>query len=139
MIRLAREVPVASHVHEYAVSLVLATHPEREDAPPPVKKYVRYGASPRGLQSLVIAGQVRALLEGRYNLSADDLQAVAYPAMRHRLILNFEAQAEGLTADRSSRPSSKRPGQKRRNDNPVQMGRVGSRTYNGRNDDTLHP
>ncbi len=100
MIRLAREVPVASHIHEYAVSLVLATHPEREEAAPQVKKYVRYGASPRGLQSLVIAGQVRALLEGRYNLSADDLQAVAYPALRHRLILNFEAQAEGLTADR---------------------------------------
>lgn len=99
MIRLAREVPVASHMHDYAVSLVLATHPEKEDAPPPVKKYVRYGASPRGLQALVIAGQVRALLEGRYNLSADDLQAVAYPALRHRLILNFEAQAEGVAAD----------------------------------------
>jgi MoxR-like ATPase len=90
MIRLAREVPVASHVHDYAVSLILATHPEREDAPPLVKKYVRYGASPRGLQTLVIGGQVRALLEGRYNLSADDLQAVIYPALRHRLILNFE-------------------------------------------------
>ncbi|MBI2868224.1 MAG: MoxR family ATPase [Chloroflexi bacterium] len=100
MIRLAREVPVASHVHDYAVSLVLATHPEREDAPPLVRKYVRYGASPRGLQTLVIGGQVRALLEGRYNLSVDDLQAVAYPALRHRLILNFEAQAEGITADK---------------------------------------
>ena len=99
MIRLAREVPVASHVHDYAVSLILATHPEREEAPPPVRKFVRYGASPRGLQSLVIAGQVRALLEGRYNLSTDDLQAVIYPALRHRLILNFEARAEGVTAD----------------------------------------
>ena len=100
MIRLAREVPVAAHVHDYAVSLVLTTHPEREDAAPLVKKYVRYGASPRGLQTLVIAGQVRALLEGRYNLSVDDLRAVIYPALRHRLILNFEAQAEGMTADR---------------------------------------
>ncbi len=100
MIRLAREVPIAAHVHDHAVSLVLATHPEREDAAPLVKKYVRYGASPRGLQTLVIAGQVRALLEGRYNLSVDDLRAVIYPALRHRLILNFEAQAEGMTADR---------------------------------------
>jgi MoxR-like ATPase len=100
MIRLAREVPVASHVHDYAVSLILATHPEREDALPPVKKYVRYGASPRGLQTLVIAGQVRALLAGRYNLSIDDLRAVIYPTLRHRLILNFEAQAEGVTADK---------------------------------------
>jgi MoxR-like ATPase len=99
MIHLAREVPIASHVHDYAVSLVLATHPDRDEAPAPVKRYVRYGASPRGLQSLVIGGQVRALLEGRYNLSVDDLHAVAYPALRHRLILNFEAQAEGVTAD----------------------------------------
>ena len=99
MIHLAREVPIASHVHDYAVTLVLATHPDRDEAPAPVKQYVRYGASPRGLQSLVIGGQVRALLEGRYNLSVDDLHAVAYPALRHRLILNFEAQAEGIAAD----------------------------------------
>jgi MoxR-like ATPase len=99
MIHLAREVPIASHVHDYAVTLALATHPERDEAPAPVKRYVRYGASPRGLQALVIGGQVRALLEGRYNLSVDDLRAVAYPALRHRLILNFEAQAEGVTAD----------------------------------------
>jgi MoxR-like ATPase len=99
MIHLAREVPIASHVHDYAVTLVLATHPDRDEAPAPVKRYVRYGASPRGLQALVIGGQVRALLEGRYNLSVDDLRAVAYPALRHRLILNFEAQAEGVTAD----------------------------------------
>ena len=99
MIHLAREVPIASHVHDYAVTLVLATHPDRDEAPDPVRQYVRYGASPRGLQSLVIGGQVRALLEGRYNLSVDDLHAVAYPALRHRLILNFEAQAEGVTAD----------------------------------------
>ena len=99
MIHLAREVPIASHVHDYAVTLVLATHPDRDEAPDPVRQYVRYGASPRGLQSLVIGGQVRALLEGRYNLSVDDLHAVAYPALRHRLILNFEAQAEGIAAD----------------------------------------
>ena len=100
MIHLARAVPIASYVQEYALALVLATHPEREEAPDPVRQYVRYGASPRGLQALVIGGQVRALLEGRYNLSRDDLQAVAHPALRHRLILNFEAQAEGVAADR---------------------------------------
>ncbi len=100
MIQLAREVPIAAYVQDYALALVLATHPEREEAPAPVRQYVRYGASPRGLQALVIGGQVRALLEGRYNLSVDDLKAVSYPALRHRLILNFEAQAEGVAADR---------------------------------------
>jgi MoxR-like ATPase len=92
-------VPVSSGVRDEAVSLVLATHPEREEAAPAVRQYVRYGASPRGLQALVVGGQVRALLDGRYNLAVDDLKAVAYPALRHRLILNFEAQAEGVTAD----------------------------------------
>ena len=100
MIQMAREVPIASYLHDYAVALTLASHPEREEAPASVRQYIRYGASPRGLQALVIGGQVRALLEGRYNLAADDLQAVAYPALRHRLILNFEAQAEGVAADR---------------------------------------
>lgn len=100
MIRLAREVPTASYVHDHAVALILATHPEREEAPSSVRQYVRYGASPRGLQALVIGGQVRALLEGRYNLSVDDLHAVAFPALRHRLIRNFEAEAEGVSADR---------------------------------------
>ena len=100
MIQLAREVPTASYVQDHAVALILATHPEREGAPSSVRQYVRYGASPRGLQALVIGGQVRALLEGRYNLSVDDLHAVAYPALRHRLIRNFEAEAEGVSADR---------------------------------------
>lgn len=99
MIQVAREVPIASHVHDYAVALILATHPQREEAPAEVKQYVNYGSSPRGLQALVIGGQVRALLEGRFNLSVDDLEAVAYPALRHRIFLNFEAQAEGVLAD----------------------------------------
>ena len=99
MIHVAREVPIASFVHDYAVDLILATHPQREEAPAEVKRYVQYGSSPRGLQALVIGGQVRALLEGRYNLSLDDLEAVAYPALRHRIFLNFEAQAEGVSAD----------------------------------------
>jgi MoxR-like ATPase len=99
MVRVAREVPVGSHVHDAAVSLVLATHPERPEAPPQVRDYVRYGVSPRGLQALVIGAQVRALLVGRYNVAVDDLRAVALPALRHRLILNFEAQADGVSAD----------------------------------------
>ena len=99
MVRVARAVPVASNVSEYAVRLLLATHPEREEAPDEVRRYVRAGASPRGLQALITAGQVRALLEGRYNASVEDVQALAHPVLRHRVLLNFEGQAEGLTTD----------------------------------------
>ena len=101
---LAREVPVAEAVMEQAVSLLLATHPERPEAPEEVRRYVRWGASPRGLQSLVLAGRIRALLEGRYNLAVEDLRAVAAPALRHRVFLNFEADA-ALTYD----PNRPRP------------------------------
>jgi MoxR-like ATPase len=100
MLRVAREVVVAPHLATYAVRLVLATHPRESAAPPAVRQYVRHGASPRGLQSLVAGAQVRALLEDRFNVSREDLQAVALPALRHRLILGFEAQADGVTADR---------------------------------------
>jgi MoxR-like ATPase len=96
---LAREVPVAEAVMERAVHLLLATHPERPEAPEEVRRYVRWGASPRGLQSLVLAGRIRALLEGRYNLAVEDLHAVAKPALRHRVFLNFEADAAGVDAD----------------------------------------
>ena len=99
MARVARAVPVASTVAEYAVRLLLATHPEREEAPAEVRRYVRAGASPRALQALITAGQVRALLEGRYNASVEDVQALALPVLRHRVLLNFEGQAEGLTSD----------------------------------------
>ena len=95
----ARAVPVATHVKEYAVRLLLATHPDQEDAPERVRQFVRYGASPRGLQALIMTGKIRALLEGRYNVSLEDLQAVAYPALRHRIILNFDGLAEGITPD----------------------------------------
>ena len=100
MMRVAREVVVAPHLVTYAVRLILATHPTEGAAPPVVRQYVRHGASPRGLQSLVGGAQVRALLEDRFNVSREDLQAVAQPALRHRLILGFEAQADGVTADR---------------------------------------
>jgi MoxR-like ATPase len=99
MRKLAREVPVASHVRNYIARLILATHPTSEFAPEMVKKYVRYGSSPRGAQSLVIAGKISALLKNRYNLSFDDVVSVAYPSLRHRIILNFEGEAEGLKTD----------------------------------------
>jgi MoxR-like ATPase len=91
-----REVPIASHVKDYAVRLVLATHPQTPQASEMVKQYVRYGSSPRGVQSLVLAGKARALFDGRFNVSFDDIRAVAVPCLRHRLILNFEGEAEGI-------------------------------------------
>ncbi len=98
MIRVARAVPVAAPVARYAVALIEATHPEWSEVDP-VQRYVRAGASPRGLQALVTCAQVRALLEGRYNVAVSDVQALAHPALRHRILLNFEGQAEGLSTD----------------------------------------
>src|SRR5262249_54511663 len=100
MMRVAREVVVAPHLVTYAVRLILATHPNESTAPPVVRQYVRHGASPRGLQSLVAGAQVRALLGDRFNVSREDLHAVALPAPRHRLLLGLEAQADGVTSDR---------------------------------------
>ena len=100
MLRVAREVVIAPHLVTYAVRLILATHAHEAGAPPVVRQYVRHGASPRGLQALVAGAQVRALLEDRFNVSREDLQEVALPALRHRLILGFEAQADSVTADR---------------------------------------
>jgi MoxR-like ATPase len=96
---LARGIAIASHVNTYAVRLLLATHPDKADAPEIVRHYVRYGASPRGAQAMILGAKVAALLDSRYNVSFEDLQAMAYPALRHRLILNFEGEAEGITAD----------------------------------------
>ena len=98
--QLAREVLVKESVQDYAIRVMLATHPTKSEAPELVRKYVRYGASPRGAQAMLLAAKVRALLEGRENASVDDLRAVAVPALRHRLILNFEGEAEGLDPDR---------------------------------------
>ena len=99
LIETARAVPVATHIKEYAVRLLLATHPDQEDAPDDIRKFVRYGASPRGLQALITTAKVRALLEGRYNVSTEDISTVAYPALRHRIILNFDGLADGVTPD----------------------------------------
>ena len=96
---LVRQVPIATHVLRYAVRLITATDPESAEAPQITRNYVRYGASPRGAQTLVLAGKVRALFDERYNVSFDDIREVAHQTLRHRLILNFEAEAEGITAD----------------------------------------
>jgi len=99
MQRLARSVPIAPHVTAYAVSVLAATHPDAPRAPELVRQYVRYGGSPRGAQALVLTGKIHALLEGRYNVAVDDIRAVALPALRHRVIRNFEGEAEGITSD----------------------------------------
>lgn len=97
--QLVREVPVASHVADYAVRLVLATHPQSATAVPIANQFLRFGSSPRGAQTLVLAAKVRALTEGRFNVGFEDIRWAATPALRHRLILNFEAEAEGVTSD----------------------------------------
>jgi MoxR-like ATPase len=96
---IVREVPVADSVLQYGLSLVVGTHPEGEGSTPVAQKYCRYGASPRGAQALVTAGKIYALLDGRYNVSKEDLKKAAKPALRHRIILNFEAEADGVTPD----------------------------------------
>jgi MoxR-like ATPase len=96
---LARGVPIAEHVTAYAARLLKATHPQDSTAPQEVHRYVRYGASPRGMQAMILAGKIIALLDGRYNVAYDDIREAAIPALRHRLILNFDAQAEGVTTE----------------------------------------
>lgn len=94
-----RDILIAEDVRRYALRMVLSTHPESEDAPELTKKYVRYGGSPRGAQALILGGKVRAILDGRYNVAREDIQAVALPSLRHRLILSFEGEAEGIDPD----------------------------------------
>ncbi len=99
MQKLARSVPIASHVLAYAARLITATHPGDASTPAVTRQYVRYGASPRGMQALILAGKIMALLDGRFNVAFADLKLAALPALRHRIILNFEAQAEGIDPD----------------------------------------
>jgi MoxR-like ATPase len=99
MQRLARDVPIASHVMAYAIRILRGTHPETEKAPDIVRSYVRYGGSPRGAQAIVLGAKIHALLDGRFNVAYSDVQAVAAPALRHRIILNFEGEAEGISTD----------------------------------------
>lgn len=99
MSALARNIPIADDVRRYGIALTVATHPEHEIAAAVVRKYVRYGASPRGLQSLILGAKIRAILDKRFHVAREDLKAMALPVLRHRMILNFEGQAEGISAD----------------------------------------
>ncbi len=96
---LARRVVIAPHVQDFAIRLVLATHPQGAFATEMVNKYVRWGASPRGAQALALAAKIHALLDARYNVSFDDVRKAAMPALRHRLLLNFEGEAQSLSTD----------------------------------------
>ncbi len=96
---LVREVLVAGAVQDYAIRLLLATHPNSDYATADTNRFLRAGGSPRGAQALILAGKVRALLEGRFNVSFEDIRKVFFPAMRHRVLLNFEAQAENVASD----------------------------------------
>ncbi len=99
MREIAAGVPVAERVKQRIVKLVLASHPDSPYAPEIIKSYVRYGASPRAGQALIASSRVRALMEGRYNVAFDDIEELAYPVLRHRIILNFEGEAEGIQID----------------------------------------
>ncbi|MBI3200206.1 MAG: MoxR family ATPase [Polyangiaceae bacterium] len=99
MQKLVRTVPVARHVQDYAVRLLQATHPDGPDAPEKVRRFARVGASPRGAQAVLLAAKIRALFEGRFAASVDDVKASAAPALRHRMLLNFEGEAEGVKTD----------------------------------------
>lgn len=96
---ITRQVPVAKPVMEFASKLILATHPESDHAPEVTKKYIRFGSSPRGAQAIISTAKIRALLEGRYNVAFEDIKYVSYPALRHRIFLNFDAMSEGIATD----------------------------------------
>lgn len=99
MQHLARQTPIATHVTSYAVRILQATHPDNPEASTMTKRYVRYGGSPRALQSMILAGKILALLDGRYNVAFRDIRTSALPALRHRIILNFDGEAEGISPD----------------------------------------
>jgi MoxR-like ATPase len=99
MQRLVRQVPVARYVQDYAIRLLQATHPDGPDAPDLAKRFVRYGSSPRGAQAVLLAAKIQALFDGRFAASVDDVRTVVHPALRHRVLLNFEGEAEGVKTD----------------------------------------
>jgi MoxR-like ATPase len=99
MRHLVRKVPLSHEVQDYAIRVLQATHPDTPEATDMVKRYVRYGGSPRGVQAMTLAAKIRALLDGRYAVSVDDIRYVAPPALRHRMLLNFEGEAEGIDTD----------------------------------------
>ncbi len=99
MSQLARQIPIDPQVRRYGIALIVATHPEHELAVAATKKFIRFGASPRGLQSLILGAKIRAILDSRFHVSREDLREMAFPVLRHRLILNFEGQADGISTD----------------------------------------
>ncbi|MFO0789790.1 MAG: MoxR family ATPase [Pirellulales bacterium] len=99
MSHIARQIPIAAEVRRYGIGIVLATHPDQQLAPSLTRKYVRYGASPRGLQAIILGAKIKAILDSRYHVARDDIRSMALPVLRHRLILNFEGQAEGVSTD----------------------------------------
>jgi MoxR-like ATPase len=99
MSQLARQTPVASHVADYVARLIVATHPDHPSATPMVKQFVRYGSSPRGAQAIILSAKVVSIMSGRFNVAFEDIEIVAPAALRHRMILNFEGQAEGVSPD----------------------------------------
>ena len=99
MAQLARQIPIANDVRRYGIALVLSTHLDHELVAEATRRFVRYGSSPRGLQALILGAKIRAILDRRYHVAREDLRDMALPALRHRLILNFEGQAEGVSTD----------------------------------------
>ncbi len=99
MSRVARQIPIADEIRRYGLSLVMATHPEHELAADVTRRYVRYGASPRGAQAMILGAKIRAILDHRYHVAKEDIRSLAPAVLRHRLILNFEGQAEGVSTD----------------------------------------
>ena len=97
--RLLREVPIDSSVQNHLVKVVRATHPDDPNSPDSVKKFVRYGSSPRGAQAILSAARARALLDGRFHVATEDVNRMALPALRHRVMLSFEGEAEGMSTD----------------------------------------
>ncbi|MCD0461445.1 AAA family ATPase [Roseiconus lacunae] len=97
--QLARQIPIADDVRRYAILLVMGTHPEHETATPMVRQFVRYGSSPRGAQALILCAKIKAVLDGRFHVCRDDLRGVVHAVLRHRVMLNFEGQAEGVQID----------------------------------------
>jgi MoxR-like ATPase len=97
--QLVRQIPIANEVRRYAIAVVMASHPDHELATPSTKRYVRYGSSPRGAQAIILAAKLNAILDGRYHVAREDIRKVAPMALRHRMILNFEGQADGIPTD----------------------------------------
>jgi len=99
MSRIARQIPIAAEIRRYGLALIMATHPEHELSADIARRYVRYGSSPRGAQALILGAKIRAILDHRYHVAKEDIRALAPSVLRHRLILNFEGQAEGIATD----------------------------------------